>query len=114
MTQALHQVRDKTKMRNKLFFHLDVRAIQINGCSPSNLVSQGFCRNNGDFFDDTLVCMEIQRQASVVLFNDDLRGLLDGFRSDTTLKIKGFVLLSLAESRFSIIYHFSRTLKIDS
>jgi hypothetical protein len=82
---------DKTTMKNKLFFHLSVRAIQVNGGSPSNLVSQRFCRDDGDFLDDALVGVEIDGQASVVLLDDDLRGLLDGFRSDTTLKGEGEV-----------------------
>lgn len=55
--------------------------------SPSNLVSQGFCWNNRDFFDDALVGVEIQSQASVVFLNNDLRGLLDGLGSDATLKL---------------------------
>lgn len=52
------------------YFHLDMRA--LNGCSPSNLVSQWFCRDNGDFLNNTLVGMEVQCQASVVFLDDDL------------------------------------------
>jgi hypothetical protein len=59
----------------------------MNGSSPSNLVSQRFCRDDGNFLNNTLVGVEVDGQASVVLLDDDLRGLLDGFRSDATLKI---------------------------
>lgn len=52
---------------------------------PGNLVSQGLSGDDGDFFADTLVGMEIRSQAGVVFLNDDLSGLLDGFGSYTTL-----------------------------
>lgn len=52
---------------------------------PSNLVSQGFGWDDGDFFADPLVDMEIQSQTSVVFLDDDLSGLLDGLGTYTTL-----------------------------
>lgn len=54
---------------------------------PGNLVSQGLGGDNGDFFADTLVGMEIRSQAGVVFLNDDLGGLLDSLGSYTTLLV---------------------------
>lgn len=58
----------------------------MNGCSPSNLVSQWFCWDDGNFLNNTLVGMEVDGKSSVVFLDDDLRGLLDGFRTNATLK----------------------------
>jgi hypothetical protein len=52
---------------------------------PSNLVPQRFARDNGNLFTDPLVGVEVQRQSSVVLLDDQLGGLLDGFRTNATL-----------------------------
>lgn len=52
---------------------------------PGNFVAQRFRRNDGHLFADTLVCMEIHIQTSVILLNDDLGGLLDGLCTYATL-----------------------------
>lgn len=54
---------------------------------PSNLVAQGFARDNSDFLAYPLVRMEIQSETWIILLDDKLRGLFDRLRSDTTLQI---------------------------
>ena len=57
--------------------------------SPSDLVPEPFAGNYGDIFAHALVSVEIVRESSVILLNDDAGRLLDGFRSHSTLeKIK--------------------------
>lgn len=53
---------------------------------PSDLVAQGLRWNDGHFFDDPLVRVEIHRQPGVVFLNNDLRGLLDGLCTNATLE----------------------------
>lgn len=55
---------------------------------PSDLVAQGLRWNDGHFFDDPLVRVEIHRQPGVVFLNNDLRGLLDGLGTNATLEGK--------------------------
>lgn len=52
---------------------------------PSDLVTQRLGWNDGHLFNDTLVYVEVHRQAGVVLLNNDLRGLLDGLGTNATL-----------------------------
>lgn len=54
---------------------------------PSDLVAQGFARNNSDFLAYPLVRMEVQGETWVVFLNNELRGLFDRLRSDATLQI---------------------------
>ncbi len=51
----------------------------------SNLVAEFLGGDNSDLLNDTLVGLEIISQASVVLLDDQLRGLLDGLGADATL-----------------------------
>lgn len=57
----------------------------LNIYLPSDFVTQRFCGDNGDFFAYPLVGVEVQCQSSVVFFDDDPGGLLDGLRPYTTL-----------------------------
>lgn len=52
--------------------------------SPSNLVSQWFCRDDGDLLNNALVGVEVQREASIVFLDDDLGGLLHCFGTHAT------------------------------
>lgn len=76
--------------RNDVLFHF---YIKLN--LPSNFISQRFCWNNCDFFTNSLVCMEVHCQSSVILLNDDLSGLFDGFCSNSTLKRTINILIKL-------------------
>jgi len=53
--------------------------------SPGNLVAQGLGGDDGHLLADALVGVEVQRQASVVLLDDDLSGLLHRLGSYATL-----------------------------
>lgn len=53
----------------------------------SNLVAQGFARDNSDFLAYPLVRMEVQGETWVVLLDNELRGLFDRLRSYATLQI---------------------------
>lgn len=86
VTEAFHQMSDEATTRNKLFFHLDIRAVQMNGSSPSNLVSQWLCRDDCDFLNNALVGVEVDGQSSVVFLDNDFGGLFDGFGANATLK----------------------------
>lgn len=59
---------------------------EIIGNLPGNLVAEGLGGNDSDLLADALVGVEVQRQASVVLLDDDLSGLLDCLGSDATLE----------------------------
>lgn len=64
-----------------------------NHHSPRNLVTQWLSRNYRDFLDNTLICVKIKRETSVIFLNDDLRGLLHCLGSDTTLEKTSEILL---------------------
>ena len=53
----------------------------IHKHSPGNLVAQRLGGDDGNLLHHTLVGLEVQRQAHVVLLNDEARSLLDGFGS---------------------------------
>lgn len=53
--------------------------------SPSNFVAQRFGWDNSGFLTDTLVCVEVHCQPSVVFLDNDLSGLLDSLRAYATL-----------------------------
>lgn len=71
---------------------------------PGNLVPQWLCWDDCNFLYNTFICMEIQCKSSVVLFNNDLRGLLDRLGSDTTLKIKEWKNLIKTKLNFVFIH----------
>lgn len=104
VAQTLHQMRNKTANEKQISLSSGCTSYPRMGCSPSNLVSQRFCRDDGDFLNNALVGVEIQRQASVVFFNDDLRGLLDGLCTNTTLKLHkhGLVFTSLQQIMYEL------------
>ena len=53
-------------------------------CNESgNFVSEGLGWYESHFFNDSLVCVEIQIKFGVVFLNDDLSGLFDGFGTYT-------------------------------
>jgi len=52
-------------------------------CEAGNLIAHSLRWQNGDLIDDTLVCVEIEGQFSVVLLNDSTSTLLNGLCTDT-------------------------------
>jgi hypothetical protein len=54
----------------------------------SNLVAELLGGNDGNFLNDALVGLEIAGQTSVVLLDNQLRGLLNGLGAYTTLESK--------------------------
>lgn len=52
---------------------------------PSNFVAKRFGWDDSGFLTDTLVCVEVHRQPSVVFLDNDLCGLLDSLRAYATL-----------------------------
>lgn len=58
---------------------------------PGNLVAQWLRRNDGHLLDDAFVRVEVHGQPGVVLLDDDLRGLLDGFGTNATLKMQNMI-----------------------
>ncbi len=54
------------------------------GNESGDLVPQWLGGDEGHFFDDALVRVEVQRQLGVVLFDDDPGGLLHGLGTDAT------------------------------
>ena len=55
-----------------------------NNKGHAYLVPQPFARDNSNFIADTLVNLEVEREFWVVSLDDDLSGLLDGFRTNAT------------------------------
>ena len=53
---------------------------------PCNLVSQTFAWDYSNLLTDTLVCVKVQCELSVVLLNNDPGGLFYSLRSHTPLK----------------------------
>jgi len=51
---------------------------------PADLVAKTLGGDDGDFIADPLVGLEVERKLGVVPLNDDLGGLLDSLRSNTT------------------------------
>lgn len=66
---------------------------------PGDLVTQGLCGDDGNFLAYPLVGMEIQRQSSIVLLDDDSGGFFDSLRPDTTLNNNGYPLLCTIENK---------------
>ena len=54
---------------------------QVGGVS-GNLVAETLGGNDGDLIADALVGLEVQGELGVVTLNDDLGGLLEGFRAN--------------------------------
>ncbi|KYM92410.1 hypothetical protein ALC53_00865, partial [Atta colombica] len=54
---------------------------------PSNLIAQGFARNNSNFLAYPLIRVKIQSETWIVFLDNEFRGLFDRLRSDTTLQI---------------------------
>lgn len=52
---------------------------------PSDFVTKWLCRDDCNFLTYSLVGVEIQRQTSVVLLDNDSGGFFDSLRPDTTL-----------------------------
>eukprot|EP00970_Alexandrium_tamarense_P004561 scaffold766_cov210-Alexandrium_tamarense.AAC.10 len=53
------------------------------GGKSSNLVAHAFGGGDGDFVNDTLVGVEVEGEAGVVLLDDGTCGFLDGFGADS-------------------------------
>jgi hypothetical protein len=58
------------------------------GGETSNLVSQLLRRDDGNFFSDLLVVVEVITESGVVFFDNQFSGLLDGFSSDSSLYVE--------------------------
>ena len=56
---------------------------QMGGVS-GNLVAKTLGGDDGDLIADTLVGLEVEGETGVVPLDDDLGGLLDGFRANAT------------------------------
>ena len=52
-----------------------------------DFVTERFARDDGYLLAYSLVCMEIKRQSSVILLDDDARGFFDGFGTYSTLEL---------------------------
>lgn len=52
---------------------------------PGNLVAQRFAGNDSDFLAYPFVRVEVQSKTRIVLLDNELGGLFDRLRSDTTL-----------------------------
>ena len=61
-----------------------VRVFHQMSDETGNSDSESFRVDGRNFFDDPLVGFKVQGQFSVVFFNDDPGGLLDGVFSNTT------------------------------
>ena len=72
---------DKPKRKNMSVFNH--RCIRFD--VPGDLVPQRFAGDNGDFFTDSLVGVEVECQSSVVLLDDQLGSLLDGLGANAAL-----------------------------
>eukprot|EP00470_Lotharella_oceanica_P009947 CAMPEP_0170183274 /NCGR_PEP_ID=MMETSP0040_2-20121228/30188_1 /TAXON_ID=641309 /ORGANISM="Lotharella oceanica, Strain CCMP622" /LENGTH=145 /DNA_ID=CAMNT_0010428953 /DNA_START=167 /DNA_END=604 /DNA_ORIENTATION=+ len=59
-------------------------ALHQVGGESSNFVSEALRRHRSDFFNNTLVGVEVQRKALVVLLNNLARGPLDKLRANAT------------------------------
>ena len=57
-------------------------------CEAGDLIAHSLGGQNGDLIDDSLVCVEIERQFSVVLLDDSTSTLFNGLCTDTLLKNK--------------------------
>lgn len=57
---------------------------------PCDLILETLSRNDGDFFTHPLIRVEVHGEFSIVLLNDDPRGLLDCFCPHTPLH--GYIL----------------------
>lgn len=53
------------------------------GGKSSNLVAHAFGGGDGDFVNDTLVGVEVEGEAGVILLDDGTCGFLDGFGADS-------------------------------
>jgi hypothetical protein len=62
----------------------DKKNYMIKMIIPSNAVPHFFARDDGDLLTDSLVCVEIIGQSSVILLDYDSRCLLDCLCSDST------------------------------
>lgn len=68
------------------YFRSDNNKINV----PSNFVTQGLCRDDGDFLAYSFVGVKIQSQSSVVFLDDNSGSFLDSLRPDTTLNHKSY------------------------
>lgn len=53
---------------------------------PGNFIAQRFAGNDGDFLAYPFISVKVQSKTWIVFLNNELRGLFDRLRSDTTLK----------------------------
>merc|ERR1719213_900772 len=60
-----------------------------------DFVAHALRRHDGDLITNTLVRVEVDAEARVVLLDDDARALLDRLRADAHLCIWGLALLSM-------------------
>jgi len=61
---------------------------QVSG-EAGDLVTQALGRDDGDLIGETLVGVEVERQARVVLLDEDARGALNGLGAYATLRRHG-------------------------
>jgi len=65
-------------------YSLVLKTFHQMGDETSDLVSEGFAGDDGNFLADTFVDMEIQRQSSVVFLDDKLGSFLNGLCTNST------------------------------
>ncbi len=76
-----------TNLKGKYELYKHELSIRIVFDIPSDLVPQRFAGDDGNFLADSLVGVEVKRQSSVVLLDDQLGSLLHGLGTYAALHI---------------------------